>query len=197
MQSASQSLNLVEIRSRSPPTPVSAQFSTLHRVVFHHPAYVSTHLLELTAFDGSESRRGIHQQTALLVCGIIVGNTWDEWFTETRNGPWLELDVDALMTGTEYFFHVARPAGKDGGTQSAYRYPVTASFDNWLFPHYNPPHGWIFQDDSASAIHAVPSVSNLSQAIRDRDIRCILSGYQDGLETAYLCPRSENKWSTR
>jgi len=61
-------------------------------LTIHHPAYNSSRLLELSALDGDPPHGGIHHGTALLMCRIITANVWDDWFTESRDGPKLELD---------------------------------------------------------------------------------------------------------
>ncbi|KAL2357354.1 hypothetical protein BJ546DRAFT_802070, partial [Cryomyces antarcticus] len=153
--------------------------STLHRVSFHHPAYDSARLIELSAFDGPNG--GIHHGTALLVCGIIAGNVWDGWLTEGRRGNRMDSD-------------------REERAQGPYKYAVVPSFQHWPFPHEHPPPGWDFNPDlttSVASIFPVPSISGVSQAVRDRDGSCRLSGYRDMIERAHLCPRSDVEWFTQ
>ena len=193
---------IVEIRSCAPRLALSSIYSSsTHRVTFHHPAYDSTHLFEVPAFDNPGG--GIHHGTALLLCSIIADSVWDGWLTETRNGQKLDLDAESLLTGRDYFFHVPRPIQEDldiEDSQLPYKYPVVPSFQHWRFPHDNPPPGWTFVPDFSDIIpplFPVPSLSSVSQAVRDRDVGCRLSGYQDGIERAHLCPRSELEWFTK
>jgi hypothetical protein len=45
-----------------------------------------------------------------------------------------------------------------------------------------------------SSIISNPSISSISQSVRDRDMTCRLSGCEDGIERAHLCPRSTIEW---
>jgi hypothetical protein len=201
-ESSSNPTPLVQFRSRPPPPPFSTFFFKPRRVTFHHPAYESSRLLQLAALDGDPPHGGIHHETALLICGIITDNVWDGWFTESRDGPKLELDKDVVLTGSDYFYHLPWPesqAVEEGSTRGPYKYPVIPSFRQWPFPHSSPPSGWDFASDTSDIditqpVLPPPSVSSISQAIRDRDRSCRLSGYQDQIECAYLCPRSELPW---
>src|SRR4051812_11011081 len=99
----------VEIREPAPRSAWNHVCSLpVCRVTFHHPAYESTRLIELSAFDGLSG--GIHYGTALLLCGIIADNIWDGWLTETRDGNKVDVDKDVVLTGRDYFFHLPRPA---------------------------------------------------------------------------------------
>lgn len=192
---------LVDIHDRIPrPTPNPICSSTTHRVSFRHPAYDSTRLIELPAFDGPTG--SIHHGTALLVCGIIAGNIWDGWLTEGRCGNKVNLGKDVVLGGKEYFFHVPWPSNssEEDRARGPYKYPIVPSFQHWPFPHDNPPPGWNFTPDlttGVSSILPIPSLSNASQAVRDRDRSCRLSDYRDGIERAHLCPRSEVEWFTQ
>ncbi|KAJ9634508.1 hypothetical protein H2199_008965 [Coniosporium tulheliwenetii] len=112
------------------------------------------------------------------------------------------LDKEALLRGRDYFFHVPWPTDVPEEERScgAYRYPIVPSFQHWSFPHDSPPPGWSFNPDltaNVASLFPVPSISSVSQAVRDRDGSCRLSGYQDGIERAHLCPRSEVQWFTQ
>ncbi|KAL2353513.1 hypothetical protein BJ546DRAFT_845687 [Cryomyces antarcticus] len=193
--------DLVEARDRIPRcTSDTICSSTLHRVSFHHPAYDSARLIELSAFDGPNG--GIHHGTALLVCGIIAGNVWDGWLTEGRRGNRMDSDREVVLKGREYFYHVPWPtnSSEEERAQGPYKYAVVPSFQHWPFPHEHPPPGWDFNPDlttSVASIFPVPSISGVSQAVRDRDGSCRLSGYRDMIERAHLCPRSDVEWFTQ
>lgn len=124
-----------------PPSPaVVPRFSTPPQIIFHHPAYRSTRLIDLPAFDGNEACPGLHHGTALLICSIIADNKFDGWLSRTRNGEKLDLGSDGLLPVGEYFFHVPWPAGPDTEErQGPYKYPVVPTFRHWTFPHNNLP----------------------------------------------------------
>jgi hypothetical protein len=48
--------------------------------------------------------------------------------------------------------------------------------------------------DTTQPVLPPPSVSSMSQAVKNRDCSCRLSGYQDQIECAHLCPRAELMW---
>ena len=187
---------LVEVFRCVPPAAQrSICSSSQHRIAFHHPAYESTRLFEIAAFD-SESG-GFHHGTALLLCGIVADCAWDGWLSENKTGDRLDLEFDAVLRGSDYYFHIPPPASH--ATQDAcsapYKWAIVLNFDHWPFPHLKPPQGWSFGTSSdLPSFVSNPSVSSMSQAIRDRDVTCRLSGYEDGIERAHLCPRSAIEW---
>lgn len=88
-------------------------------IEFRHPGYEGNAeqqtLLRLYGFDYETG--GIHHQTALTICGIIACNTWDGWLTDTRGGPRIGLDGDAVLDKDFYYFHVppsANPTTSEG-----------------------------------------------------------------------------------
>jgi hypothetical protein len=173
--------------------------SSQYRVTFHHPAYESTRLFEIPAFDGRSG--GIHYRTALLWCGIIAGCAWDGWLSESKSGERLNLDLEAVLRKPDYYFHVPPPADYSAQDHPAipYKWPAIIKFDQSPFPHSSPPPGWRFggSSDLPSSFVLNPSVSSMSQAVRDRDVTCRLSWYEDGIKRAHLCPRSEVEWFQR
>jgi len=121
--------HVVQIQRRIPVAPRWPVASLApHRVSIHHPAYTSSRLLDISAFDTQSG--DIHYGTALLICGIIAGNKWEGWFTEEKTGPKLVLDRDAVLMRKRYYYHLPHPstaAGEDGGP---YKYPVVPSFQH-------------------------------------------------------------------
>lgn len=90
----------VHPRLRLPPALVPAQPLTNfcadqeRRIEFLHPGYLrKITILDLNALDIQEG--GLHHQTALTACGIVAGNCWDGWLTETREGAHTVDDVIA------------------------------------------------------------------------------------------------------
>lgn len=191
---------LVQHRTRAPPRWPAAS-STPFRIIIHHPAYTtSSRLVELAAFDAPH-RGGIHHGTALLICGILAGNVWDGWFTAERSGPRLRATSESVLKLKQYYYHVPDPAAPraaaSAGGRAPYKYPIVPSFQHWRFPHDAPPPGWSFEpgdQDDLTLFLPVPSISSSSQAVKDRDGGCCLTGYRDCIERAHLCPRSENEW---
>ncbi len=178
-----------------PPRQRTICCSSQRRVAFHHPSYESTRLFDIPAFDGESG--GIHHGTALLFCGIIADSAWDGWLSETKNGDRLNLDFDAVLKGTDYYFHIPPPAGASTQDECSgpYKWAVVIDFDNWTFRHLKSPPGWNFAASSdLPSFVSNPSVSSMSQAIRDRDLTCRLSRDEDGLERAHLCPQSALEW---
>lgn len=171
--------------------------SSKSTVTLHHPSYEFSPLIRLSAFDNASG--GIHHGTALLICGILAGNIWDGWLTETRDGNRLDVNKEAALLGKDYFFHTPWPAesSEEQRVQGMYKYPIVPSFRCWPFPHDTPPPGWTWDSDgSASAAPLLSSItpSSISLAVRDRDGTCRLSGARDSLESAHLCPWAESDW---
>jgi len=189
----------VDLRDPPPNAAVVPRFSTPNppQIIFHHPAYRSTRLIDLPAFDGNDACPGLHHGTALLICGIVAGNQFDGWLSRTRDGKRLKLGSDDLLPVGEYYFHVPCPG--DTGTeeqQAPYRYPVVPTFRHWAFPHDNLPPAWWFPHDGLPIPPFAPtsSRSNASQAVKLCDGGCCVSPSQDGVEGAHICPEGEDEW---
>src|SRR2546430_78301 len=75
-----------------------------HKVTFRHPGYNDGNniILVLPALDHLEG--GIHYETARIACAICANNQWDGYFTETRTGPQVEIEIDGILRGKEYYF---------------------------------------------------------------------------------------------
>lgn len=170
----------------------------VHRITFHHPGYPLGQdvLLELDGFDHENG--GLHVGTALTACGVVAGNRWDGYFTETRLGPPLRLEPDQLLKGRHYFFHLPCPDEVQGPTTTQpYRYPVWPSFRYWLFPHDDLPPLWQAQaasDPPQSAPLGQVSSSNSGLAVIHRDGSCRVSFHRGYVERAHLVPKSEAGW---
>jgi hypothetical protein len=104
-----------------PPEPATPFASSYYnnptlRIDFCHPAYNFPHdtLLTLNAFDHPHG--GIHHNTALVACAIVANNKWDGYFTETRDGPRINIGRDGILMGRKYYFHVPPPSGTQQGS---------------------------------------------------------------------------------
>lgn len=180
-------------------------------IIFRHPAYPDEYqqniLLHLDAFDGEGV--GLHHGTALLACGLIACNSWNGYLSESRDGPRIDLGSDELLTASNYWFHLpgmvaATPHEfKHTSHERHYRYAVYPSFDQWSFPHTNPPPGWsnLYGIEAAEGrgLSVLPSasVSNFSNSVIQRDHTCCVSSCRDILESAHLCPRAKLDWFRR
>ncbi|KAH0541387.1 hypothetical protein FGG08_004151 [Glutinoglossum americanum] len=173
------------------------------KISFRHPGYKSPYdlLLKLSAFD--HPLGGLHHRTALVACGIVAGNVWNGYFTETRDGPRITLDDDQLLTGAEYYFHVPSPSVEGSAIDEGslvspyYRYPVVPNFQEWPFPHHNLPPGWadgLMKPSAGSSVIRAPSHHAIT--VLERDGSCRISDYTEGLSCAHLCPQAELEWFT-
>ncbi|KAI9760551.1 MAG: hypothetical protein M1840_002389 [Geoglossum simile] len=173
------------------------------KISFRHPGYKSPYdlLLKLSAFD--HPLGGLHYRTALVACGIVAGNVWDGYFTETRDGSRITLDDDQMLMGAEYYFHIPYPSGsvsamdENSPAGSYYRYPVVPNFQEWPFPHHNLPPGWadgLMKPSVGGTVTRAPSHHAITVLERDRS--CRISDYTDGLSCAHLCPQAELGWFT-
>ncbi|KAI9824709.1 MAG: hypothetical protein M1819_000804 [Sarea resinae] len=165
-----------------------------HFVNIKHPGYPDRYgqniLLSLSAFDQQEG--GLHYGTAIVACGLVVGNIWDGYLTRERDGDPIRLEPDDVLAHASYYFHLPASAGEGD------RYPVYPSFQHWPFPHDRLPELWRARmpDPTGGIVpFLLPSASSLTAAVMQRDQwRCKLSEQRDYIETAHLCPRSESVW---
>jgi hypothetical protein len=167
-----------------------------HRITFRHPAYPEgcNVLLTLRAYDHPTG--GLHHETARIACGIVAGNAWDGYFSETAGGQPLCLGVDAILSvGKTYFFHVPHPATEgEENISSPYKYPVYPSFQHWRFPHGNLPPSWTKQPTTPSNSLAFPDPLALAATVIQRDGSCRMSNHRDLMQCAHICPRQEIDW---
>lgn len=161
----------------------------VHRVIIKHPAYSdANNLLSFYAWDNGS---GIHLGTVLLACRLVACNEFNGFLTKDRNGiQQITKSEDSVLEPGIYFFHV-RPPQPD-----IYRYPIYPSFKEWRYPHNSVPNSWVGSWTRTTVPSIIDSTSNNSIAVIARDKKCCVSGYQDGLERAHLCPQAEKEWFT-
>ncbi|KAN0071962.1 hypothetical protein V8E54_009691 [Elaphomyces granulatus] len=159
------------------------------RVIIEHPAYSDAH--DLLSFYAWDNGSGIHLGTVLLACRLVACNEFDGFLTKDRNGTQqITKSEDSVLEPGIYFFHV-RPPQPD-----IYRYPIYPSFKEWRYPHNCVPNSWVGSWTRTTVPSIIDSTSNNSLAVIARDKKCCVSGYQDGLERAHLCPQAEKEWFT-
>jgi hypothetical protein len=153
-------------------------------------------LFSLYGFDTSDG--GLHHGTACLACAIITGNAWDGYLSESRDGPRLDLGLDDVLTGQDYWFHI--PAALTSGSSPSLLapnshitpYAVAPTFQDWQFPHSSMPQQWVHP--SSQRITAPGAASNLTATVQVRDQSCRITQCRDRTEAAHLCPRAEREW---
>ncbi|KAH7157842.1 hypothetical protein B0J13DRAFT_520559 [Dactylonectria estremocensis] len=146
-------------------------------VVILHPAYDSPHnlLIQLPQVDtiDSEGHPGIHHQTVLLACQIIANNCFTSgflYYDQQGTMPVMrEVPLDGILTGTRYYFILDR--------DPKYKYPIVACFSQWRFPHCGIPACW-------------PTL----RFRLNSDRRCALTNQVNGVRSAEVVPRGEEKW---
>ena len=78
-------------------------------------------------------------------------------------------------------------------SRSPYRWPVVPTFQDWTFP-IDLPETWTrcrrIQDAGLNTI----SQSNLTAAIRQRDVTCRITAFESVTEVAHLIPEHERQW---
>ena len=132
--------------------------SPRHRVAAHHPAYESTRLFEISAFDGESG--GTHHGTLLLLCGIAAGGVWNGWLSEGRNQTPITAGFEDVLTKPDYFFHLPKPPTDLTPSSNPYKWPVVLSLDHMSYPHGRPPPGFTFDDaNMTSSFYSSASVS--------------------------------------
>ena len=84
-------------------------------VSIRHPGYDDKDnnlLIKFTAVDYHQC--GLHFGTAHTACGIIAGNRWDGYFTQTKDGPRLDFEIDNGLPVGDYYYHLPPPSPSDG-----------------------------------------------------------------------------------
>jgi hypothetical protein len=175
--------------------PVAAQSAGLParpaKVSFAHPGYAdhsvrSGTLLSLPALDDG----GIDYDTALVGCGIVAGNRWDDGFFSLERGapnaapPKVDRPADGILRDPRYYFHLPGPMAEDG----PWPYPVVGRFLDWRFPNGELPDAW---EAMRSTEHFSPPTAASFPVDRTA---CVLSQYGDSLQAAHLVPSAETDW---
>ena len=190
-----------QLQLRKAPPPQHAEPTIAEKpnytIFFKHPGYSDEYdqniLFILFAIDHPSG--GLHYGTAFDACAIVAGNAWNGHFRETRDGTIVNMARDGLLMGKTYYFYVPgnHGDGPDSSPEAALRYPVFPTFQHWSFPHEDLPQHWIAKS-SESDSRPLPTPSGLSGYIRARDNCCIVTGYEDYVEKAHLCPKQEFPW---
>lgn len=159
------------------------------RVIIKHPAYFDNN--DLLTFYAWDCGSGIHLGMVLLACRLIACNEFDGFLTKDRKGTEQITDPESsLLAPGEYFFHVRPPQPE------IYEYPIYPSFKHWSYPHNKVPYSWVGSWTKTSAPQGLGEISNsdVSLAVINRDRKCCVSGFDDELQRAHLCPQTEKEW---
>jgi hypothetical protein len=100
---------------------------------FHHPGYENGLFLSLPALDVGGT---LDSTTARIACGILAGNRWDGFFSESKE----PTPILGPLMKTRYFFHVADDSD----------YPLCPTFDDWQFPASLPQEWEIIKRQEGS-----------------------------------------------
>lgn len=181
------------------PPSKSTHISTHDRqILFRHPWYNDSNnvLLRLFAPDSVTDvvGRGLYAQFALDACGIIAGNRWDGWLSESKDATTATgtgaIESTTILQKSSYYFHL--PAQSVNAP-----YPIVPTFGTWRFPHDELPHSWKQITPAApnpTASNKSFSPSNLTLALHERDVSCRITGYDEGTQVAHICPKKEDHW---
>ncbi|KAI4276040.1 MAG: hypothetical protein L6R38_005761 [Xanthoria sp. 2 TBL-2021] len=170
-------------RPRTADTPPSQALPSAI-VNIKHPGYEQSNLLmRFNAYDRFEQQEGIHHGTILTACYVVSGCN-DGFLTKERGGTGLGLDINGLLGEGSYYFVV--PGDE--------HYAIYPSFQYWSFPHGHLPPGWNNLHPRRKASGPAPARSNTTSVVLARDQECLVSGHQDIMERAHLCPQKETTW---
>jgi HNH endonuclease len=195
---------------REPAIPPATPARTLPRchIIFRHPFYDDSHniLLRLFASDSTTDAagRGLYAQFALDACGVITGNRWDGWLSESKDPAitatataTTAIEPTSILQRSSYYFHLPPlQTDIDIGRPNA-PYPIVPTFREWRFPHDELPDSWkriTSVDPDPVDFDRVYVKSNLTLALQTRDISCRITGCIEGTQVAHLCPQKENDW---
>lgn len=166
-----------------------------HRIQIHHPHYPATHNLLLELFAPDHPEGGIDHGLARTICGIIAGNRWDGWFSESIEGPKPLPRIDhrdgSVLRAKKCYFHLDSSTAENP-------YPIVPSFREWWFPHDNLPLYWPSPGPIPLPLNTRPprflAASSLYPALSERDKSCRMSACEEATQSAHLIPKSEEDW---
>jgi hypothetical protein len=164
-------------------------------IKFFHPGYSENRALILRLAGTDHPEGGVHHETARIACGIIAGNRWDGYLSESRNPERIVEGPDQLLRRSSYYFHVPLlafdsnpllPANRIDGNNAAYQYPIFPSFTEWEFPHNNLPKIW-------NDLELPPADIEVTTVL-ERNSTCRLTNEVETCEHAHLVPKSQEDW---
>ncbi|KAI1114914.1 hypothetical protein F5Y14DRAFT_412418 [Nemania sp. NC0429] len=202
--------------SALPPIPPLARTSPCYMINILHPGYEEgdNFLFCLPAVDyivdpSSKIRTwGHHHATALIACGIIANNAFDDvYFSIDQYGqnP-IKTPRDGILEPGEYWLQLnsitgrkhESPATSLPSTQpsymppaSGYKYPIVPSFTDWPFPHGRLPKEW--EQPHTPPTHQDRDLPTADQVAN----RCFVTDTNIGLEKCHLVPQAQLKWFMR
>ncbi|KAL8824592.1 MAG: hypothetical protein Q9170_008109 [Blastenia crenularia] len=203
---------------REPLAPPDIDFDAeQHWITILHPAYPDDKncLFTFEACDHPEG--GLHKVVVLTACGIIAGNFWNGYLSTSRDGPPIDEDIYVLREPSYYFHalpyssatipnvasaptpqYIASPTATARPLTAPTRpsphlYPIYTDFRDWPFPHRNLPPWWPKIPRARHAFSSQP-YSKLTDAVRQRDESCRLTGWGQITEGAHIVPREESDW---
>ncbi|KAL9099501.1 MAG: hypothetical protein Q9163_005006 [Psora crenata] len=156
----------------------------------------------MTCLDSTAG--GLHHATARTACGVIAGNRWDAYLSDTPQGQPINVGDDELLVRGEYYFIVpGQPSQlptsstKEASSSSVsipdpYLYPIVPNFQQWSFPHGRLPEIW--QEVEISKPGPVRSGAG---GVFARDLSCRMTDYTESCDDAHLCPKTEEDWFVR
>lgn len=147
-------------------------------VQFRHPANNLT-FLRLPTFDWRPPIFGIHYGTAITACQILACNE-DGYLSTSRHRHArgrINVDLDSVIPPGTYYYHIS-------SQKPEALYPICCDFPLWKFPHGQLPPAWRNE----------PNWSAISERVKLRDTRCLISESQDCLATSHVVPRIHQKW---
>ncbi|KAL9026260.1 MAG: hypothetical protein Q9196_005042, partial [Gyalolechia fulgens] len=165
-----------------------------YRVRLRHPGYprAKNTLFLFNAYDHPNG--GVRKLFALTACGLVASNTWHGYLSREEAGPPVADGDDDILIGQDFYFHNhAYPDSNRSEPCSCISqpYPIYPDFASWPFPHGKMPPWWPSIDPLP---FPVALISDMSMAVKARDVSCRITGSAEAGDTAHIIAVSENEW---
>ncbi|RPD67964.1 hypothetical protein L226DRAFT_444676, partial [Lentinus tigrinus ALCF2SS1-7] len=158
----------------------------LDRILFAFPGFDPVPPPPFTVHDGTG---GVNHRLVLDSCRVITNNQ-DGYLKTDIGGAKRVLATTITLPCGVYYLHLANPL-----TRTCYK--IVADFAAWKFPLSLPAH-WqrcLSRDDRSQLQYFMTvSPSSMSDAVKNADAKCVVSGYEHSLQTAHLLPEEEHAW---
>ena len=155
---------------------------------FRHPAN-NLVFLRLPALDWCPPAFGIHHGTAITACQILACNE-DGYLSTSRDRQAhgrINVELDSIIPPGIYYYHLS-------SQKSEALYPICCDFHCWKFPHAKLPPGWENEPPNQMTDIWPSNWTAISEKVKTRDTRCLISESQDCLTTAHVVPRINKIW---
>lgn len=155
------------------------------KVTINHPGYPGRRviLVQLQCLDERvDGEFGFPLDLLEDIAFIVSGNRAGRLLRSSDDPHSAPCTDEIIVPGNYWYF-------PNDWTNDMPPYPVPNSFMDWQFPKNIPPR-WSIFTGRQPPLRLHHSINDVIGRVRERDVVCRITGYQDGSEVAHLVPQN-------